>query len=162
MRLGVWVRCRNGRRWLPMRLVAGSVLRSTGYVQVMLPGRQKRSMHRLVASAFCEGEANWLVVNHKNGVRADNRAENLEWVTHGENLKHAFRVLGARRSSKGKFGESHATSKAVVRIDPTTGERHRYGSGMDAVREGFDSGAISHCCAGRAKVHKGYRWEKAA
>jgi hypothetical protein len=46
-----------------------------------------------VATAFVEGWREGLQVNHKNGVKTDNRAENLEWVTSSENHQHAHDVL---------------------------------------------------------------------
>ncbi|ADB04150.1 HNH endonuclease [Marseillevirus marseillevirus] len=48
-------------------------------------------VHRLVAEAFCEGKTKErCVVNHKNKKRTDNRAENLEWVTHAHNSRHSY------------------------------------------------------------------------
>lgn len=51
-------------------------------------------VHRLVASAFCKGRSQerWCV-NHKNGIKTDNRKENLEWCSVDENNRHANLVL---------------------------------------------------------------------
>ena len=146
-------------RCMPGRDVKPFISRSTGYLQVNLGGKKRHSVHRLVATAFCPGFASSLVVNHKNGVRTDNRAENLEWVTQAENNKHAFDVLDRVPSTLGKFGADSPAAKGVVRIDLETGEERIYGSAMDAVREGFDSGSISHCCNGRQKSHRGFAWK---
>jgi hypothetical protein len=51
-----------------------------------------RQVHRLVAEAFL-GRSD-LEVNHVNGIKNDNRLENLEFVTRSQNTIHAFRVLG--------------------------------------------------------------------
>lgn len=45
--------------------------------------------HRLVAFAFISGYFDGAHVNHKDGVKTNNVSENLEWVTHAENMKHA-------------------------------------------------------------------------
>lgn len=64
---------------------------NSGYLIVHLYRGNKRTallVHRLVAAAFVSGDGT-LTVNHKNGDKADNRAANLEWATHGENHAHA-------------------------------------------------------------------------
>ena len=61
-----------------------------GYHAVHLTNRKSYKIHRLVMLVFC-GPSD-LPVNHKNGVKTDNRLENLEYVTGKENLAHARRT----------------------------------------------------------------------
>jgi len=71
------------------RILHGTVF-SNGYRGVKF-GRASKThlIHRLVLSTFVRPADAREDANHKNGVRYDNRIENLEWVSHSENLKHA-------------------------------------------------------------------------
>lgn len=135
--------------------------KSTGYLRVMLEDRKKHSVHRLVAKAFCDGYSDDLVVNHKNGIRDDNRSENLEWITIGANISHAYTDLGKIGVCTGVFGFEHPASISYVAKNIKTEEEIFFPSGSDAAKAGFHSSGISHCVSGRVKTHKGHTWRYA-
>ncbi len=72
---------------------------SNGYIQVHLGAEVLCRVHRLVALAFVPGDTS-LQVNHKNGKRDDNRAENLEWLTCSDNHLHSYRELSRKKHCK--------------------------------------------------------------
>lgn len=83
-----------------------------GYLLVVFCNKNKRKtlkIHRLVAMGFIPNLENKLQVNHINGIKTDNRVENLEWCTRLENIRHSWQ----NELSKSKKGEEHFGSKLV-------------------------------------------------
>jgi hypothetical protein len=74
--------------------------------------RRKIFIHRLVGWAFVPGYKDGLCINHINGRKTDNRAENLEWITLAENNKHA-RETGLTDTSGERSSSAKLTSKQV-------------------------------------------------
>jgi hypothetical protein len=71
-------------------------------------------IHRLVANAFVYNLHNKPQVNHKNGNRADNNVDNLEWVTNQENCIHSFKVLNRQTSLETRIKISNSRIKKVI------------------------------------------------
>jgi NUMOD4 motif/HNH endonuclease len=83
---------KNGSITINARLLKPRV-KKWGYLEVRLSKNANaftKFIHILLAEAFIPNPENKKEVNHKNGKRLDNSLSNLEWVTHSENVKHAY------------------------------------------------------------------------
>lgn len=90
---------------------------TSGYFQVgfqINKVRTRKLVHRLVMEAFV-GDST-LPVNHKNGVKTDTRLDNLEYVTHSENTRHAIKAGLKTYHRGGKHHRSQFTDGEVCEI----------------------------------------------
>lgn len=132
------------------------------YIQLCKDGKVfMKTVHRLVAETFIPNPYNKCDVNHKNGIKTDNRIENLEWTTRSENTKHVFTVLNKKGWLAGKFGKDNPNSHIILQIKDNKIVGKFYG-GKEAQRKtGISQSNIWKCCLGIRKSAGGYRWKYA-
>lgn len=138
-----------------------------GYLHVNIvddAGRRHTfAVHRLVATAFVPNESNRPCVNHINNCRQDNRACNLQWVTHRENNNYGTRNEKISEALKGRKKSPEylrKRSKPVTAFNPVTGQIvGEFPSATIAERAyGFSQRRISECCTGKHYTHRGFGW----
>ena len=124
-----------------------------GYMTVSLGKRMPgQFVHQLVAEAFVPGYENGLDVDHINGKKWDNRAENLQYISRSNNVKRAFEMGLAHGHKSSNAGTPPKKVKIVE-----TGEI--FDSQAECARSINGSvGAISLCLSGKRDKHHGYHF----
>lgn len=124
-----------------------------GYMYVNLSKNNKtkqHAVHRLVASAFIPNPYNHPQVNHKNEIKSDNRAENLEWCTCRYNIVYGTartRGIETRNLSGGRSAE-----KEIYQYDLNGNYIKSFKSIAKAAREtGYSETTIRDNCNGKSK-----------
>ncbi len=93
------------------------------YISLWKDGKSKSCfVHRIVAEAFVPNPNKKPEVNHKDGNKLNNRADNLEWVTGAENKRHCREVLGKINRNPNTEAAHNACKKKVICI--STGEKY--------------------------------------
>lgn len=94
------------------------VIQTGGYCAIDLGNGKKIKrflIHRLVAENFIENPLNKKQVNHINGIKNDNKLNNLEWVTASENQKHSI-LIGLRTTKGIKNSQCKIKETDVLKI----------------------------------------------
>ena len=95
---------------------------ASGYLQVNVPVRNVTTLvHRLVAETFLSNPNGYTEIDHLNRNKSDNRACNLRWCTHSENMRNS--TMQKVRSSW----------KNIVAEDLVTGEIYEFSRSRDII-----------------------------
>ena len=147
-------RTRGGKpAWRLLRGTPGSL----GYVRYALCRNSKRrdhSAHRLAWEAFNGPIPDDLQINHKNGVKHDNRLDNLEIVTQSENTKHAFGVLKVAPNINPNPGSRNGRARLTEEDIPKI--RNLLQSGWSQAKVGYEFG-VHQTVIGRIALGKIWR-----
>lgn len=134
-----------------------------GYYLVILDGKTYL-VHRLIAETYISNPNGYTIVNHINGIKTDNRFENLEFTTQKDNAQKAWKQglceNVREKAYKTKRKMNIKTSKmiaqmhingTIINIFPSIREAER--------RTEISNGNISRCCRGEFKTVGGYAWK---
>ena len=145
--------------------VMSKQISSNGYqtVQLYNNGRYKKFLiHRLVAESFLLNPENKRCVNHIDGIKINNNLDNLEWVTHSENAKHAFAIglsTISPRNHKAKIEASvKVNSRPVLRMGGGKPDKIYPSITMASKENSVNGSDITQVCRKKRKSAGGFQW----
>ena len=129
-----------------------------GYLHYILTDSESKRhlcfVHRLVALNFIPNPDNLPEINHKDENKKNNNVDNLEWCDRKYNINYGTCIERvAKANTNGK------KSKPVLQFNIYGEFVCEWPSMMEAHRNGFTFSAISRCCRGKKKSHKGFLWK---
>lgn len=122
----------------------------SGYLAVHIGNKRRDYVHRLVALAFIGNPPPGCEVNHIDENKENNNADNLEWVTRADNLRH-----GTRNKRCKDIGMKQSKPVVATKDGRVIAE---FASIREAGRAGYKRQCISKCCRNPAATHAGLHW----
>lgn len=112
-----------------------------------------RLNHRLVTESWLDNPENKEQVNHINGVKDDNRVENLEWVTAKENMKHALKnnLVDTKLEYKLKYEDAENIRERIREGETVYNLAEEYGVSDTTIRDIKNYNSFKH-----EKIHKNF------
>lgn len=146
----------NGRIYDPRVLTKRTDRHGYHVVRICTNGKQhSKLVHRLVAMSFCSGDGDF--VNHINGIKTDNRAENLEWCTASENEIHAYRTGLKKPSKNTRPGVEHSRFGGFIEaISILSGDSFILAGRRNIEEMGFQQSSVIRCAKNIQKSHRGH------
>lgn len=142
-------------------ILKGDTSSKYGHTRVYLYKNKKRKRylkHRIVAHMFLELIDGKVYIDHIDTNPLNNNVNNLKWCTFKENYNNPLTKEKHSNNQFGKIGDKNKLSIKIIGINLDTKEKIIFNGLRDAERHGFKHGAISNCCKGKVKKHKGYKW----
>lgn len=140
---------------------------SNGYMTTRI-GNKTKTIHRIVANAFITNSLNKPCINHIDGNKTNNRADNLEWCTNSENMKHAIRngMINYKTTKKKKsdlinIQKAISHNKRKIQQFNKNGDFIKeFNSVIEASKETNSNAThISRCAKGFQKLCGGFVWK---
>lgn len=142
-----WITGKGLKRKFEGKIIEPTIMKGYCYVSI---NKSQKILHRIIANTFIENPNNLLQVNHKNGIKNDNRISNLEWVSAGDNQKHAYKHKLKVPTRK--------LAKMIFQYDLMGNFVKKWDCITDAHKQGYQRSAIIKCAKGIQSTSYGYKW----